>query len=547
VRRLHPALLGLLGLLVLAAPPAAAFDLDQMPGAYTQPVHLSGPPGDATRLLVVERAGTIKLLKDETGPPTTYLDITAKVQDGGGEEGLLSMAFASTSRFYVAYTAGTGAASELVVEAYDVAPGGDTADPLSADEIIRIPHPVGNNHNGGQLQMGPDGNLWISTGDGGGTAGDSDGDAQDLGRRLGKILRITPGADGGYTIPAGNPYAGGGGAAEVWAAGLRNPWRFSFDRGTGHMYIGDVGEGTQEEVDRAPTPGLGCRSNYGWPWFEGDFVLGSGAPPPTHHEPLIVHTHDPADPPDTDGDWAAVAGGYVIRDTALGDDIGKYVYADTYIGRIWRADPATGATGATGELVSMLVSFGEDGVGRLYAVSFDGEVHRLVHETTGASEGAPALVSVTPTCGTEPAAGGGTTTTTTPPGDGTTPPGEPPPATTPPPGTTTGPRITGGTLRRQRALRRRSAFVRVGCDMDCTVSATGRLAVRRARFHLRGGSARVAAGGKRVLRLRIGRRALRSGRRALRRGARVRMFVLVRATAANGQQNLRTLAIRVIG
>ncbi|MDQ3741770.1 MAG: PQQ-dependent sugar dehydrogenase, partial [Actinomycetota bacterium] len=388
--------------LSVSAAPAHAFDLVEIAGTYNAPIHLAGPPGDPTRLMIVQQDGTIRLLKNETTPTTMYLDISAKVTSpadgGGGEEGLFSMAFASPQRFYVAYTAGAGADSDLVVEAYDVAPDGDSADPGSADEIIRIPHPVGTNHNGGQLQIGPDGNLWISTGDGGGVGGDADGDAQDANRLLGKLLRITPGPDGDYTVPPGNPYADGGGAPEVWATGLRNPWRFSFDRATGDLLLGDVGEGTQEEVDRAAAPGLGCGSNFGWPWFEGNHVLGAGSPPPSHHAPLLVHTHG-APNGDTDGDWGALTGGYVIRDTALGADVGKYVYVDVFIGELWLADPVTGATTRSDETRQGIGSFGEDGVGRVYALSlFTDRVYRLVHEDTGASQGAPAPAAVTPTC-----------------------------------------------------------------------------------------------------------------------------------------------------
>jgi glucose/arabinose dehydrogenase len=528
----------------VVAPQASAFDLVQMPGTYERPVHLSGPPGDPTRLLIVEQPGVIRLLKNQTEPATTYLDISGKVQsvedtDGGNEEGLLSMAFASPTRFYVAYTAGTGADSDVVVEAYDVNAGGDTADPGSADEIIRIPHPVGSNHNGGQIQIGPDGNLWISIGDGGGPGGDSDGDAQDPNRLTGKILRITPRpGDTGYTIPAGNPYEDGGGAPEIWANGLRNPWRFSFDRATGDLLLGDVGEGTQEEIDHAAAPNLGCGSNYGWPWFEGDSVLGSGTEPATHHEPLIVHTRDE--------NFRAIAGGYVIRDTALGDDIGKYVYGDTFVDELRLYDFSTGTSALTGEDVTTLSSFGEDGVGRVYAVSLDGTVHRLVHETNGGSTGAPDLVERSPSC--DPPPGNGDGTTPPPGGDGTTPPGGTPPTT--PPGTTPGPlrgpRILAATRRRQRALRRRTAFVRVGCDIACTVGVNGRLAVRRARFHLPGGRVQVPAGELRTVRVRIPRRAARSGRRALRRGARVRVIFGLRATAANGQQNVTSRTVRVV-
>jgi glucose/arabinose dehydrogenase len=532
----HPVLLALAALLLTAAP-ASAFDLEQVPGEYDAPVHVTAPPGDASRLLVVEQAGTIELLKDFTGAPTTYLDITEKV-DAGGEQGLLSMAFASASRFYVFYTQGSGTASELVVEAYDVAAGGDAADEASADEIIRIPHPVGTNHNGGQLQMGPDGNLWISTGDGGGVNRDADGDAQDPNRLLGKILRIAPGAGGGYTIPTGNPYAGGGGAPEVWATGLRNPWRFSFDRGTGDLLVGDVGESTMEEVSHAAAPGRAPGANFGWPWFEGTHVLGSGAPPATHHAPIVTQRA-------ADG-WHAIVGGYVIRDGGLGGDAGRYVYGDTYRSELCLYDFAARASYPTGEHVELLVSFGEDAAGRVYAVSLAGQVYRLVGEA-GAPEGEGE------TCGPlPPPAPPGTGTGTAPPPSGEPPPGETATGTGPGPAPGTSPitpalRLFAITLRRQRALRRGSVFVRAGCNVDCALRASGRLEIGGRRLALRGKRLAGPAGTRRVLRLRIGPRARRIALRALRRRAPVRTVVTVVASRPDRPPVRRTLTVRVAG
>jgi len=249
-------------LLLAVAAPAAAFELQPLPGPFGVPVFVTGPPGDPDRVMVVQRDGTIRLIKG--GANTLFLDITAAVDDGGGEEGLLSMAFApdyaTSRRFYVAYTvASVPAGNDLVVEERIAAASGDTAT-AEGNQIIRVEHRAAANHNGGQLQFGPDGNLWISTGDGG-SGYDPPGNAQNPEVLNGKLLRITPTPGGGYTIPPGNPYSGGGGQPEIWALGLRNPWRFSFDRVTGDLLIGDVGQDTVEEVDRAAAPDLGCGDN----------------------------------------------------------------------------------------------------------------------------------------------------------------------------------------------------------------------------------------------------------------------------------------------
>jgi hypothetical protein len=524
--------------LLLGAAPAHAFTLETVPGTYAGPVHVSGPPGDATRVLVVERAGRIQLVKNGVKAAAPYLDISARV-DTDAEEGLLSMAFPSPDRFYVLFTEDVGApaGSDIVVERYDVDGTGDAADPTTRTEILRIPHRVGNNHYGGQLQIGPDSNLWLSTGDGGGVSRDSDGNAQNPGDRLGKILRIAPREAGGYDIPAGNPYASGGGAPEVWARGLRNPWRWSFDRATGDMLIADVGESDREEIDVAPAPGLGCGANFGWPWFEGTLVLGSGAAPATHHAPAFEHTHDEG--------WQAITGGFVIRDPAV-EEAGRYVYGDFYVDQLWLYDPVTGANAATGVTVDGLAAFGEDGVGRVYAISLGGTVHRI--ESNAGTNGEAASRASVQVPGCDP-----TTTTTTQPGPGGEQPpaggGDPPrdvPATTPPPAGGPAPlRLSVTTLRRQRAARRRRVFVLAGCDVPCRLRLTGRLTIGRASFRLTGSEAVARAGTRRPLMARLGPRARRAARRALRRGDTVAARLSVRAAAPDGRTTARSLTVAV--
>ncbi len=239
---------------------------------------MTSAPADHTRIFVAERAGRVAEATEEGVGP--YADLTDLVACCDGERGLLSIAldpeFATNGRFYAAYTgkpAAGGAEGDIHVDAFVAGAGGA----LTRNRIVTIDHTQGTAHNGGQLQFGPDGYLYISTGDGA-AGGDPFENAQDLDSLLGKILRIEPepGSEPPYSIPPGNPYAGSSsGADEIWSFGLRNPWRFSFDRLSGDMLIGDVGQGLHEEVDRAPSPepGVagGAGTNYGWSCREGLF------------------------------------------------------------------------------------------------------------------------------------------------------------------------------------------------------------------------------------------------------------------------------------
>ncbi len=240
---------------------------------------------------------------------------------------------------------------------------------------MRVPHPRPN-HKGGQLQFGPDGLLYAGFGDGGG-GGDPDENAQNLGRILGKLVRIDPRRGGGYAIPAGNPYRGRSGArAEVYAYGLRNPYRFSFDRRTGSLTIGDVGQDAVEEIDYLPSPGGGRPPrggrNFGWDVFEGRNRYEGGSAP-GHVPPVIAHSQDP-------GGFCSIIGGYVIRDGSLGRGwSGRYVYGDLCnpVIRVAALRSGNAPRRGTRLRVPNLVSFGEDGRGRVYAISLNGPVYRL--------------------------------------------------------------------------------------------------------------------------------------------------------------------------
>ncbi len=343
-------------------------------GTFDEPTYLTAPRGDRRRF-VVEREGTIRIVQGGKVLGRPFLDISDRVTSGG-ESGLLSMAFArdygSSRRFYVYYTDQQGF---LQIDQFRAAAGApNRADPASRRSVIRIPHPR-SNHKGGQLQVGADGMLYAGFGDGGG-GGDPDENAQNLSRILGKMIRIDPGANGGYSIPADNPFRGRSGArGEVYAYGLRNPYRFSFDRRRGHLVIGDVGQDAIEEIDFVPGRAGGRPPrggyNFGWDVFEGRSRYEGGSAP-GHVPPVLQHSQDEG--------FCSIIGGYVIRDRSLGRGwTGRYVYGDYCEGTIRLAHlrrPNAPAHG-TRLNVDALVSFGEDSRGRVYAISLNGPVYRI--------------------------------------------------------------------------------------------------------------------------------------------------------------------------
>jgi glucose/arabinose dehydrogenase len=350
-------------------------------GGFDEPVHVTQPPaGDDEHLYVVERCGTVQRVPVGGGESETFLDLSGQVECGGTEQGLLSMAFApdyEDSRLLYVYYTGTDQ-NQRVVE-YEAAGDGSAADPDTAREVLAM-EDFASNHNGGLLLFGPDDRLWIGTGDGGGS-GDPERNGQDLSSLLGKILRIDPRPRDGepYGIPDDNPHTEDSGARpEIAVHGLRNPWRFSFDRETGDLWIGDVGQDALEEIDSAAAQeltGLDSGLNFGWSAFEGsqrfnDDQSAPGARPPVLEYPL--------------GEACAVTGGYVVRDPALRTLYGRYLYGDFCEGEL-RSFTARAGRPATddrelGVRVPSLSSFGEDAAGHLYAASLDGPVYRLVGE-----------------------------------------------------------------------------------------------------------------------------------------------------------------------
>ena len=359
-----------------APPPAVA--LREVASGFSAPTAIVNAGDGSGRLFILEQDGLVWILRNGTRLATPFLDVGA-LTAAEGERGLLGLAFhpdfAANGRFFVYYTRRADGA--IRIDAYTVSSANlDVADPASQREVLTIPHPGFSNHNGGATAFGPDGYLYLGVGDGG-SGGDPPNNAQNRGVLLGKILRIDVDAPAGYAIPPDNPFVGVQGArAEIWAYGLRNPWRFSFDRATADFFIGDVGQGAVEEIDHVP---FGARAglNFGWRRFEGDacFNPSSNCAFEGHTPPIITYRHDAAG-------GISVTGGYVYRGWRSAALRGFYIYGDFGSSRIWAATQE-GLNWATYELIprdvlSGISTFGEDEAGEIYVASyFDGRIYAI--------------------------------------------------------------------------------------------------------------------------------------------------------------------------
>jgi hypothetical protein len=466
-------------------------------GDFDQPIYVAAPPGDDSRLMVVERPGTIRVLAG--GGVSLFLDVGAAVGgiESGGEQGLFSLAFApdyaTSGRFYVYYTAADGNSNR--VDEFRVSADRSVADSTSRRPVITIPHPTADNHNGGTVTFGNDGMLYVAQGDGGNTPNL----AQDIDSLSGKVLRIDPRIGATYGIPPGNPYAGATpGADEVFHRGLRNPFRFSFDRATGDLIIGDVGGGTSEEVTYVPAGTPGGR-NFGWPICEGTSC--NAAPPADYFGPALEYSQ---------GGPRAVTGGVVVRDPALPDLAGKYIYADFYDGAIRAATlvPQAGAGhGApTGLDVSNLASFTMDNGNCVYIASLAGEVFRL------APDSGPAPVPCAGPAQQPPAGGSGDVAP---------------------------PLLSARVPTPQRVLRNRGAIGYARCNERCRISMVARLRIGKLAYPLRTARRDAAAGRRARLNARLTRRSRRALRRALARRRRPAVIVTLSATDQAGNLSRR--------
>jgi glucose/arabinose dehydrogenase len=346
---------------------------------------VTAPPGDAGRLFVVQQGGQIRIIEKGRVVQAPFLDVRDRISTDGAERGLLGMAFhpryRANGRFFVNYTDRAG--NTQVVE-YRVSGRRNRANPRPVRTVISIEQPFAN-HNGGHLAFGRDGMLYVGVGDGG-SAGDPMGNGQNLGTLLGKILRVDVNrreGGRGYAIPANNPFVGREGArAEIWAYGLRNPWRFSFDRMRGDLWIGDVGQNTREEIDfrRAGRGG----ANFGWSAFEATLPFDGGS---AQNGPVVK--------PVAEYDRRvgnSVTGGYVYRGTAIPALRGRYVYGDYASGALFtmRAAPRIGrperVNGLNAPLFG-LTSFGEGARGELYVIA-SGTVYRFASKRPAATRAA---------------------------------------------------------------------------------------------------------------------------------------------------------------
>ena len=359
-------------------PLPTTLNLELFASGLSSPVYLTAVPNDPQRVFVVEQVGRIRIIRNGQLLATPFLDIRSRVQSGG-EQGLLSVAFhpnyANNGWFFVNYTdrAGNG---DTQVERYTVsASNPDSANPASAHAVITIDQPF-SNHNGGQLQFGPDGKLYIGMGDGG-SGGDPQGHGQNRATLLGDLLRLdVDQANVTYRIPPDNPYAGSTQfRQEIWAYGLRNPWRFSFDPTSSMLYIADVGQGAWEEINAVPVSQAGV--NYGWVIMEGNHCY----PPSTTNcnqsgLRLPVHEYSHA------GGNCSVTGGYVYRGTRIPGIVGHYFYADLCesVLRSFRLDngAATDHRSWPSGGLSQVSSFGVDAAGELYVLNLGGQIYKIV-------------------------------------------------------------------------------------------------------------------------------------------------------------------------
>jgi glucose/arabinose dehydrogenase len=352
--------------------PEFAFQTELLVDGLTAPVQLVHANDGSGRMFIVQKGGQVLVLKDGEVLPEPLLDISGQISTGS-EQGLLSIAlhpdFAENGAFFIDYTDNEGNSQ---IERWQIsADNPDRADPESTVMLLSVDQPYAN-HNGGLLLFGPDGYLYIGFGDGG-SGGDPEGNAQNLGTLLGKILRID--VDGTeedlpYAIPDDNPFLDRDDArSEIWAYGLRNPWRFSFDRDTGDLYIGDVGQNAIEEADLAPAGQGGL--NFGWVILEGPTCFleedcdQTGLTPP-----FFWYNQD-------DG-GCSITGGYVYRGEAIPDLTGAYLVGDYCSGYLWVVDPESGEASAPIETEISISSFAEDADGELYLVDLGGAIYKIV-------------------------------------------------------------------------------------------------------------------------------------------------------------------------
>ena len=366
-----PALVPPTGQIANLPPDGTLFTWKSVASGLTKPVGLTNAGDGSKRVFVIEQSGIIRIIQDGVLVPDPFLDIRSRTGSDGSEQGLLGLAFhpnyAQNGYFYVNYTDLNG---DTIIARFQVSPDNpNLADPNSEYQLLQINQPYAN-HNGGEVAFGPDGYLYLGLGDGG-SAGDPQGNGQSLATLLGKILRVDVDQAEPYTIPSDNPFANGGGQPEIWAYGLRNPWRFSFDRQTGNLYIADVGQNAWEEINFLPSGSMGG-TNFGWNFFEGSHpyqgIPQAGA---SFAPPIAEYAHDQG---------CSVTGGYVYRGSLLPELQGIYFYGDYCTGTVWGLRQSEAGQWQSMELfknTGRISSFGEDEAGELYLVDHSGNIFIL--------------------------------------------------------------------------------------------------------------------------------------------------------------------------
>ena len=360
-----------------ADPPAElAVRLKEVARGLDAPLFLTSPPGDPARAFVVEQGGRIRIIRNDVLLPTPFLDISSRIASGG-ERGLLGLAFhpqyASNGRFVVYYT---NTAGDIRIASYKVSANPEVADPASEQLLLAVPHPSFSNHNGGMVTFGPDGRLYAGIGDGG-SGGDPNGNGQNRNTLLAKLVRLDVNAAGQASVPSDNPFVGQSGMRpEIWSYGLRNPWRFSFDRLTGDLYIGDVGQNAREEIDVSRGPSnMGRGLDFGWNIMEGTscFSPSSGCNRTGLTLPVLDYGH---------GDGCSVTGGYVYRGSLVPALRGMYFYGDYCSGWVRSFVLSGGQVAQRLDWAALrpggqITSFGEDAAGELYIIVASGSVFRI--------------------------------------------------------------------------------------------------------------------------------------------------------------------------
>jgi glucose/arabinose dehydrogenase len=359
--------------------PKVEIGLKTVVSGLSHPIGLANAGDD--RLFVIQQTGQIVIVKNGV-KSGTFLNIAGRISTNHSERGLLGLAFnpdyAVNGLFYVRYTTPAG---DVRISEFKRGSSPDVADPASERIIITIPHPNFGNHNGGMIAFGPDGYLWIGTGDGG-SGGDPNNNGQNLNVLLGKMLRIDvnqPSGGKNYTIPADNPFAGQSGKrGEIWAYGLRNPYMFSFDRQTGDLWIADVGQNLWEEVDRATfAGGLGRGANYGWSVMEGRhcYKPSSGCKTSGKVLPLAEYNHGSGD-----SVGCSIIGGSVYRGSLHPELTGRYFFGDYCTGNIWDVAAAGPSTQSPQYLLDSgvwIMGWGEGADGEIYLAAKNGKIYQL--------------------------------------------------------------------------------------------------------------------------------------------------------------------------